>query len=63
MAVPKRRKGKGRTSTRRTMWANSFKAPHTTPCPRCQEPKLGHRVCGNCGYYAGREVVAQEEEV
>jgi large subunit ribosomal protein L32 len=62
MAVPKRRKGKGRTSTRRTMWASGFKAPHTMPCPRCTEPKLSHRVCGNCGYYAGREVVAQEEE-
>ncbi|MEA2466748.1 MAG: large subunit ribosomal protein, partial [Thermoleophilaceae bacterium] len=33
--------------------------PGTFECPQCHEPKLSHRVCRNCGYYAGREVVAQ----
>jgi large subunit ribosomal protein L32 len=62
MAVPKRRKSKGRTAMRRTAWMAGFKPPHTTPCPRCQEPRLAHRVCSHCGYYAGREVIKQEEE-
>ena len=26
-------------------------------CPQCGEVKLPHRVCGNCGYYNGREVL------
>jgi len=35
---------------------------HLTPlqvryCPRCEQPVLPHRVCSNCGYYKGREVV------
>jgi large subunit ribosomal protein L32 len=47
---------------RRSAWMAGFKAPHTVSCPRCQEPKLPHRVCANCGHYAGREVVAQEDE-
>jgi large subunit ribosomal protein L32 len=31
-------------------------------CSECNEPVLPHRVCPNCGYYQGREVVAPEEE-
>ena len=31
-------------------------------CDHCNEPVLGHRVCPNCGYYQGREVVAPEKE-
>lgn len=30
-------------------------------CPQCKTPKMPHRVCPNCGYYKGREVIAQEE--
>ncbi len=31
-------------------------------CPRCHEPKLPHRVCLNCGYYNGMEIIALKEE-
>ena len=31
-------------------------------CKECNEPVLPHRVCTNCGYYQGKEVVAMEEE-
>jgi large subunit ribosomal protein L32 len=31
-------------------------------CPQCKNPVLPHRVCQNCGYYQGREVVAPKEE-
>jgi large subunit ribosomal protein L32 len=27
-------------------------------CPRCEQPVLPHRVCGNCGHYKGHEVFA-----
>jgi large subunit ribosomal protein L32 len=31
-------------------------------CPRCEQPVLPHRVCANCGFYQGREVVPADEE-
>jgi large subunit ribosomal protein L32 len=36
--------------------------PNVTPCPKCGEPKLSHRVCPNCGVYRQREVLEVEEE-
>jgi large subunit ribosomal protein L32 len=27
----------------------------TQACPRCGAPKLPHRVCRSCGYYAGKK--------
>ena len=47
---------------RRSAWMAGFKAPKTVACPRCSEPKLPHRLCEHCGYYAGREVVQTDEE-
>jgi large subunit ribosomal protein L32 len=31
-------------------------------CPNCEQPVLPHRVCANCGFYQGREVIAQEKK-
>lgn len=56
MAVPKRKKSRSNTSARRS--ANRKANPPTyAECPQCHQPKRPHVVCGNCGYYAGREVV------
>jgi large subunit ribosomal protein L32 len=62
MAVPKRRKSKATRDHRRAQWMRSVPVPTVTPCPRCQEPKLAHRVCANCGYYHDREVIAPKDE-
>ncbi len=62
MAVPKRRKSKARTAQRRAQYLRSHKAPHTVLCPRCQEPKLPHRVCSHCGYYHDRQILEPKEE-
>jgi large subunit ribosomal protein L32 len=56
MAVPKRRTSKARKNSRRANWKLS--APTLSACPQCHEPKLAHRVCGNCGYYNGKLVDA-----
>ncbi|MDP2401322.1 MAG: 50S ribosomal protein L32, partial [Actinomycetota bacterium] len=32
----------------------------TSVCPQCNQPKLPHRVCGECGYYNGKEVIDTE---
>lgn len=62
MAVPKRRKSKATRDHRRAQWMRSVTAPSVTPCPRCQEPKLPHRICESCGYYRDREVLKKSEE-
>lgn len=62
MAVQKRRQSKGRSAQRRAQWMRSVPVPNVSPCPRCNEPKLPHRVCGSCGYYHDREVLAVKED-
>jgi len=34
--------------------------PHLVPCSNCGTLKLPHRVCGECGYYAGKLVIAKK---
>ncbi len=59
MAVPKRKTSKAKTKQRKA--ANmKMKTPGLSICPQCHEPKLPHRVCPNCNYYDGREVVASD---
>jgi len=60
MANPKRRHSKARTRTRRSTWTGSL--PTLVECPQCHQPKLSHRVCPNCGTYAGRKVVGDAAE-
>ncbi len=57
MAVPKQRQSHSRTHKRRSQ--HTVDAPRLRHCPRCNAPRLPHRVCPNCGTYAGREVVVQ----
>jgi large subunit ribosomal protein L32 len=58
MATPKRRKTGSKMRMRRAHW--KVEAPTYSACPQCRAPKLPHRVCGNCGYYAGRQAVETE---
>ncbi|MDY6065152.1 MAG: 50S ribosomal protein L32 [Finegoldia sp.] len=60
MAVPKRKTSKTRKNKRR---ASSYKLPKVTitTCKNCGAIKLPHRVCPECGYYAGKQVITNEE--
>ncbi|MCX7785229.1 MAG: 50S ribosomal protein L32 [candidate division WOR-3 bacterium] len=60
MPLPKRRHSKQRGRKRRTHW--KLDEPNLIPCPHCHELKLPHRVCPNCGYYAGKEVLFIEKK-
>ena len=61
MAVPNRKTSKARRDKRRS--PNMKKSlPGLSICPQCHEPKLPHRVCPNCNYYDGKEVVAEAVE-
>ena len=59
MAVPKRRTSKAVTRSRKANW--KVAAPGLGECPQCHELKLAHRVCKNCGYYDGKEVIKAED--
>jgi large subunit ribosomal protein L32 len=53
---PKKKMSRSRTRSRRA--ANSkLLAPTYARCPHCSQPKQPHLVCGNCGWYQGREAV------
>lgn len=55
MAVPKRKMSRSNTRHRRSQW--KAVAQNLATCERCQEPKLQHTACGNCGTYNRRQVV------
>ena len=57
MAVPKQKQSHSRTNKRRSQ--HKISAPGLQSCPQCHGSTLPHRVCPHCGYYKGREVVAQ----
>ncbi|MCD6441293.1 MAG: 50S ribosomal protein L32 [Candidatus Marinimicrobia bacterium] len=60
MALPKRKISKSRRDKRRTH--QKLAATLTAKCPQCNEPKLSHRACPNCGYYRGRPVLSAKEK-
>ncbi|MBI4369413.1 MAG: 50S ribosomal protein L32 [Elusimicrobia bacterium] len=61
MPNPKSKHTRHRTGIRRASnWR--IAAVATTECPQCHEPKLPHRVCSHCGFYAGRAVLPPKLE-
>ena len=58
MATPKKKTPKNKSASR----ASQGKTHPSTysECPQCHQAKLPHRVCGNCGYYAGRQAIEVE---
>ena len=60
MAQPNRRWSKARTGLKRSTW--KIEEKNLATCPHCHEPVMQHRVCSNCGYYNGKEVVAVNED-
>ena len=58
MAVPKKKTSHARRDQRRAHHA--LKGPNLVVCPNCDEPRIPHRVCPNCGFYKGRTVIAVE---
>ena len=54
MAVPKRKTSKSRRDKRRA--THGIDAPRLSTCPNCGAPKQGHRMCGTCKTYNGREI-------
>lgn len=60
MAVPQNKITRSRRNMRRSH--DSLVAANPAECPSCGELKRPHHVCGACGHYADREVVAKAAE-
>ena len=60
MAVPKGKVSKARKRSRRANW--KLELPGIVECPQCHQMKQSHRVCKNCGYYNGKQVLKVAEE-
>ena len=61
MAVPKSKITRSRRGQRRSHDALVANAPGE--CGNCGELKRPHHVCGSCGHYDDREVIAQADEI
>ncbi|MBF0158893.1 MAG: 50S ribosomal protein L32 [Magnetococcales bacterium] len=59
MAVPKKKISKARGGSRRSH--NALAIPSHSVCPNCQEAKLPHHVCANCGWYNDRQVIEKQD--
>ena len=61
MAVPKGKVSKARRDKRRSsVW--KLQAPTLTKCTQCGELTMPHKVCSNCGFYKGKEVIKVNAE-
>ena len=60
MGVPKKR----RSSSEKAKHRGYIKLARVTisECSHCHQPKLPHRVCENCGYYDGQEIIAMVKD-
>ncbi len=59
MAVPKKKVTSTRRDKRRAN--DSTASPALATCSHCGHIVIPHRVCDNCGFYAGLEVVEPED--
>ena len=57
MAVPKRRTSKSRSLHRRAQH-DRVELPTLSSCRNCSAPVRPHHVCGDCGQYRGKQIVA-----
>jgi len=57
-AQPKKKTSHARKNSRRSQDHAAFGS--IVLCSHCRQPHLTHRVCPSCGYYKGREVVAEK---
>ena len=53
MPLPKRRHSSARQAKRRTHY--KLHAPTLIQCTRCKAMAKMHYICGECGYYNGRQ--------
>ncbi|MHC4883743.1 MAG: 50S ribosomal protein L32 [Planctomycetota bacterium] len=55
MAVPKRKTSKAVKNARRAH--QGLTPAGLSTCSHCNQPKLPHRVCSNCGHYSNEKKI------
>ena len=60
-ALPKKKRTRARIGNRQSSY--SLGVPELSRCPQCNGVRRAHRVCGECGYYNGREIITKEESI
>lgn len=60
MAEPKKRLTSTRSGLRRQQ--RVLQAKKLAVCPKCKSPVLPHRICPNCGFYKGQDLLKLEEK-
>lgn len=60
MAEPKKRLTSSRSGKRRSHL--KLTTPILMTCPKCKSSNLSHRVCSNCGYYKGVDLLKLAEK-
>lgn len=58
MAEPKKRHTSTRSGNRRSHII--LKSKNLARCPKCKSAAMPHRVCPNCGYYKGNDLLKIE---
>lgn len=58
MAVPKSRTSRANKHSRKANW--KLQAPGMVKCSKCSALILPHRVCSECGFYKGQEIIKKE---
>ena len=60
MAHPMRKHSRSRRDTRRANW--TLTSPSLSKCPQCGKRLIPHRVCPQCGFYRGKQVVEVKQK-
>ena len=60
MAEPKKRATSTRSGNRRSHLATKVKSLST--CPQCKKAVASHKICANCGFYNGQDVLELEKK-
>ena len=61
MAVPQNKVTRSKRNMRRSH--DNLSNSAYAECPNCGELKRPHHVCGACGHYGDKEIVAMVDEV
>jgi large subunit ribosomal protein L32 len=62
MAVPRSKTSKARTRRRQSI-NMKITSPTLIECRTCGNRVLLHRVCPNCGFYRGKQVIIPDAKV
>ncbi|NJK78606.1 MAG: 50S ribosomal protein L32 [Chloroflexaceae bacterium] len=54
-ALPKHKVSRHQRGNRRRHQV--LTAPHLVTCPNCSSKMMPHRVCKECGYFRGRQII------